>query len=152
MPFDCLVTDADGAPYLRYWNTKMKREALVPIDDELRQGILDQQRRVLARFPGGTPVLFPAARANLDGTRPTTTQSYRQALGKWLAACDIRNEHGRPVHLTPHQWRHTLGTTLKRRGIASGASLGMVGDWGWAVASVFAPGRGGLMGAARHAC
>jgi hypothetical protein len=35
LPFDCTVTDADGAPYLRYYNTKMKREALVPIDDEL---------------------------------------------------------------------------------------------------------------------
>ncbi len=117
LPFDCLVTDTDGAPYLRYWNTKMKREALVPIDDELRQGILDQQQRMLAQFPAGTPVLFPAERANLDGTRPTTTQSYRQSLGKWLAACDIRDEHGRPVHLTPHQWRHTLGTTLINRDV-----------------------------------
>ena len=36
LPWDCTVTDADGAPYLRYYNTKMKREALVPIDDELR--------------------------------------------------------------------------------------------------------------------
>ena len=35
LAFDCTVTDADGAPYLRYYNTKMKREALVPIDDEL---------------------------------------------------------------------------------------------------------------------
>ena len=54
--------------------------------------------------------------------------------------------------LTPHGLRHTHKTLMERRGIASGASLGMVGDWGWAVASVFAPGRGGLMGAARHAC
>ena len=32
---DCLVSDADGAPYLRYVNHKMKREALVPLDEEL---------------------------------------------------------------------------------------------------------------------
>jgi integrase len=30
---DCIARDADGAPYLRYWNHKMKREALVPIDE-----------------------------------------------------------------------------------------------------------------------
>ena len=36
LPPDCVVTDAGGAPYLRYRNTKMKREALVPIDEELR--------------------------------------------------------------------------------------------------------------------
>ena len=34
-PADCIVHDGDGAPYLRYFNHKMKREALVPIDDEL---------------------------------------------------------------------------------------------------------------------
>lgn len=112
LPFDCVVTDTDGAPYLRYWNTKMKREALVPIDDEVHHGILDQQRRVLAAVPAGTPVLFPRARANLDGAKPMLPQSYRDALEKWLAACDVRDEHGRPVRLTPHQWRHTLGTTL----------------------------------------
>jgi hypothetical protein len=33
LPFDCVVRDADCAPYLRYYNRKMKREALVPIDD-----------------------------------------------------------------------------------------------------------------------
>ncbi len=32
---DCLVTDVDGAPYLRYVNHKMKRDALVPIDEQL---------------------------------------------------------------------------------------------------------------------
>jgi integrase len=112
LPFDCLVTDADGAPYLRYWNTKMKREALVPIDDELHADVLAQQRRVLARFPAGAPVLFPRPRANLHGAIPVMPESYRDALAKWLALCEVRDEHGRAVHLTPHQWRHTLGTTL----------------------------------------
>src|SRR5689334_3853487 len=32
LPRDCLARDADGAAYLRYFNHKMKREALVPID------------------------------------------------------------------------------------------------------------------------
>jgi site-specific recombinase XerD len=32
LPRDCIVRDGDGAPYLRYLNHKMKREALVPID------------------------------------------------------------------------------------------------------------------------
>jgi hypothetical protein len=46
---------------------------------------------------------------------PTT--SYRNTLYRWLEACDIRDEHGRPVHLTPHQWRHTLGTRLINRDV-----------------------------------
>ncbi len=35
LPRDCIITGADGAPYLRYYNHKMEREALVPIDDGL---------------------------------------------------------------------------------------------------------------------
>jgi hypothetical protein len=34
------------------------------------------------------------------------------ALYRWLESCDIRDEYGEAVHLTPHQWRHTLGTRL----------------------------------------
>ncbi|GHE13916.1 site-specific integrase [Streptomyces alanosinicus] len=35
LAFDCIIRDADGASYLRYLNRKMKREALVPIDEEV---------------------------------------------------------------------------------------------------------------------
>jgi integrase len=112
LPPDCVVTDADGAPYLRYWNTKMKREALVPIDEEITAMITAQRDRNRQRWPAGTPVLFPRPHANIDGTRPLSTSSYRSALRTWLQRCDIRDENGQPVRLTPHQWRHTLGTTL----------------------------------------
>ncbi len=117
LSWDCVVTDPDGAPYLRYWNTKMKREALVPIDDELRAMISAQHDRVRLRWPGGTPVLFPRPQTNLPGTRPVGGSTYRGALYCWLADCDIRDEHGTPVHLTPHQWRHTLGTVLINRDV-----------------------------------
>jgi len=117
LPFDCTVTDADGAPYLRYYNTKMKREALVPIDDEILALTGAQKQRVLQRFPAGPPVLFPRPTGNLKGDRPIAAQTYRKALYRWLADCDIRDEHGQPVHLTPHQWRHTLGTVLINRDV-----------------------------------
>ena len=108
LPFDCLVTGPDNAPYLRYFNHKMKREALVPVDDELGQQIRGQQQRALSRWPDGVPVLFPRSNANLSGHEPIASGTYRLTLYKWLARCDIRDEHGRPAHLTPHQWRHTL--------------------------------------------
>jgi integrase len=117
LSFDCLVHDTDGAPYLRYTNHKMRREALVPIDEELQAAIAAQQRRVLARYPAGAPVLFPATRANPGGRRPLSSSTYRVALRGWLAACDVRDEHGRPAHLTPHQWRHTFGTRLINRDV-----------------------------------
>jgi integrase len=51
LAFDCIVHDRDHAPYLRYFNHKMKREALVPIDEQLRTDISHQQQRVRYRYP-----------------------------------------------------------------------------------------------------
>ena len=117
IPAGCTVRDADGAPYLRYFNRKMKREALVPVDDELEMLIGQQLERNRERWPNGTPVLFPRPTANIDGTRPVGSSTYRDALYRWLDLCDVRDEYGEPVHLTPHQWRHTLGTVLINRDV-----------------------------------
>ena len=62
---DCVVLDADGAPYLRYLNHKMKREALVPIDEQLHALIVEQQAasggrsRCCSRGPRRTPTAGP---------------------------------------------------------------------------------------------
>jgi integrase len=117
LDFDCLVHDGQGAAYLRYFNTKMKREAAVPIDEQLEQAIDDQQRRVLSRWPEGTGILFPRKHANASGRLRLSDSSYRQMLRRWLATCEIRNEHGQPVHLTPHQWRHTFACRLINRDV-----------------------------------
>jgi integrase len=117
LSFDCLLRDGQGAPYLRYFNTKMRREAAVPIDEELEAAIGDQQRRVLDQWPDGTACLFPRPRANISGNLPLADGTYRRMLGRWLATCEIRDEHGRPVHLTPHQWRHTFACRLINRDV-----------------------------------
>jgi integrase len=109
---DCVITDAEGAPYLRYVNHKMKREALVPIDEEICAEVTGQQERA-----GLSPWLFPRPIKNPDGRFPSSSGTYREALYRWLQHCDVRDEQGRPVHLTPHQWRHTLGTRLINRDV-----------------------------------
>jgi len=95
---DCVITDAEGAPYLRYVNHKMKREALVPIDEEICAEVTGQQERA-----GLSPWLFPRPIKNPDGRFPSSSGTYREALYRWLQHCDVRDEQGRPVHLTPHQ-------------------------------------------------
>jgi Phage integrase family len=117
LPRDCMVRDADGAPYLRYYNHKMRREALVPIDEELEQLIGEHHQRLQDHWPQGTAVLFPRVTDNPAGRHPVGDYTYRRSLGRWLKYCDIRDEHGQPVHLTPHQWRHTLGTQLINRDV-----------------------------------
>jgi hypothetical protein len=104
-------------PYMRYYNTKMRREAAVPIDEELAAGIRAQQDRVARRWPGGNPNLFPRSKANVSGKWPLSSDSYRRMLERWLATCDVRDEHGQPVHLTAHQWRHTFACRLVNRDV-----------------------------------
>jgi integrase len=59
--FDPVVLDADGHPYIHYWNHKMRREAFVPIERAMLIGIRHQQQRTAgatftrdARFKGAT--------------------------------------------------------------------------------------------------
>ena len=80
LPFDCVVRDADGAPYLRYYNRKMKREALVPIDDELQALIGDQQNRAREHWPDGTRFCSPARPRTSTDTARSATQLPGRAL------------------------------------------------------------------------
>lgn len=117
LPFDCLIHDGQNAPYLRYVNHKMRREAAVPIDEELEAEIRAQQQHVVSRWPVPRPHLFPREKGNNGAQRALTYYSYRGMLNHWLTACQIHDEHGEQVHLTPHQWRHTFACRLINRDV-----------------------------------
>jgi integrase len=111
LQLDCIVRDGQGAPYLHYTNHKMRRDAFVPIDTGLAEAITAQQQAVLAEFPAAT-CLPPRPTRNPEGQLPFSTATFRGELTEWLRDCDIRDELGQPVHVTPHQWRHTFGTRM----------------------------------------
>lgn len=133
LPFDCVVEDDDGHPYIHYWNHKMRREAYVPIDSDTRSEIDLQQGRVRHAYPEvhaqlmaksqerRYPVkglrLFPAPTRNSDGSRPVGTSAYNGSLGAWVASAGITDLLGRPVRITSHQWRHTYATSLVNSGV-----------------------------------
>jgi hypothetical protein len=56
--------------------------------------------------------LLPRPTRNPDGHFGFSPATFRGELAEWLRACDVRDELGQPVHVTPHQWRHTFGTRL----------------------------------------
>lgn len=108
---DCVTRDAHGAPYLAYRNHKMRRDAIVPISTALASTIAGQQQWVLAQFPT-TEHLLVREKRNPLGHLHYSTDTFRTRLTRWLAMCEIRDELGRAVHVTPHQWRHTYATRL----------------------------------------
>lgn len=113
---DCLLADSVGWPCLRFINTKVAAEQLVPITARAADAIRAQQAEVARRWPA-SPYLFPAASANPDGVRPFNYNALRQRLRRWQADIDLRDATGRPVRVSAHQFRHTLGTRLINRGL-----------------------------------
>jgi integrase len=113
---DCLVADSVGWPCLRFFNTKVASEQLIPLSAKAAAAITAQQREV-ARAWSFSPWLFPAAKANPDGTRPFEYATLRGRLGRWQAAIGLHDQAGRPVRVSAHRWRHTVGTRLINQGV-----------------------------------
>lgn len=111
LPLDCIVHDQQQAPYLRYHNRKMKREALVPISTETALAVSDQAQWVRETY-SERGLLFPSELHNPDGDRPPGVPTVRAAFDRWIAECRITDESGALARITPHQFRHTLGTRL----------------------------------------
>jgi integrase len=112
LPFDPVTTDEAGAPYLKFVNHKLSREAIIPISRRLIAQIRAQQQDLRERFPAPPPFLLPGVRMNPDGTLPLTWSTLNNRLQRWLADCDIRDAAGQPVKVTAHQFRHTPGTRI----------------------------------------
>jgi integrase len=112
LPFDPVTTDEAGAPYLKFFNHKLSREAIIPISQRLVSQIRAQQQDLRERFPAPPPFLLPALRQNPDGQRPFLWSALNNRLRRWLADCDVRDAAGRPVKVTAHQFRHTVGTRM----------------------------------------
>ncbi len=113
LPFDPLSADQAGAPYLPFYNHKLSRDAIIPISDRLIDAIRAQQAWLRERWPTEPPPwLFPRPWRNADGIYPLAGQTLNRRLARWLADLDIRDAQGRPVKVTAHQFRHTLGTRM----------------------------------------
>jgi integrase len=110
---DPVVVLPDGSPVLRFVNHKRKREAAIPISDRLLARIRFQQQRNAHAFPNGSPWLLPAiGQGNGQGQRPFNYTTLLSRMTGWLARLELVDQHGAPVRVTPHQFRHTLGTRM----------------------------------------
>jgi integrase len=113
---DCLVPDSVGWPCLRFTNTKVCAEQLIPLTAKAAEAVRAQQADIASRWPT-SPWLFPAPRANPDGARPITYNALRQRMQRWQAAIGLRDSAGRPTRVSAHQFRHTVGTRLINQGV-----------------------------------
>jgi integrase len=66
---------------------------------------------VREHFPG-CGWLFPRVNANGRGQQPSSYGHVYSTLRRWAKALDLRDEHGQPLSLQPHAFRHTYATGL----------------------------------------
>jgi len=118
LPFDPITVDQAGAPYLRFYNHKLSREAIIPISERLTAQIRRQQHDVTERFSRTPSILLPRVRANPDGEVAFSWATLNSRLRRWLADCDVRDATGRRVRVTAHQFRHTVGTRMINNEVA----------------------------------
>ncbi len=123
---DCLVVDSVGWPCLRFVNTKVAAEQLVPLSAKAAEAVRAQQGEVTQRWPS-SPWLFPATNANPDGARWFTYGALRQRMRRWQAEIGLHDSAGRPIRVSAHQFRHTLGTRLINQGVPQHVVQRMLG-------------------------
>ena len=117
LTFDALVSDSGGGPCLRFFNAKMRADQLIPLSAAGAAAVRDQQVHLRLRWPNGPRVLFPAPNANPDGDQPFNYATLRGRLVAWQEKIDLRDETGRPIRVSAHRFRHTLGTRLINQGV-----------------------------------
>ncbi|MEO5710798.1 MAG: tyrosine-type recombinase/integrase [Nocardioidaceae bacterium] len=116
LAIDPLNYDETGAPYLVYTNTKFDREAVIPISRALAARINEQAARTRQRWPH-TSWLTPRMNQNIDGSLPYSKGAWKQQFTDWVTGLELTDPNGHPVRVTPHQFRHTVGTRMVNRGV-----------------------------------
>lgn len=110
LEIDCLLNDNQNAPYLRYFNHKMSREATLPIDDELAAAITQQVLAVRGVMPEAKYLApAPSSRSGDRAWNPGTAAGHIQT---WQRTIGLHDEQGRPFRFTAHQLHHTYATRL----------------------------------------
>jgi integrase len=110
LPLDCLICDDKHEWYLRFYQSKTRRELVIPLVEEEVIGALQvQQQEIRARWGDACTYLFPAPSSP---SQPYLQATFNKPLNEWALKAQITDRHQRPYHFTAHQFRHTVGMRL----------------------------------------
>jgi site-specific recombinase XerD len=123
LPRDALHTGPDGQPYLRYWNIKLRREAMLPIPPALADQLRRHEQQLRGDHPGGTEWLLPSPpgrsrRSAKGGAMHISHSTVARILRAYVVKAGIRGADGRLAHhVHPHLFRHHVGTSMVNDGV-----------------------------------
>jgi site-specific recombinase XerD len=111
---DCVEVGSDGHPYLRYFNVKGSREAMLPIPPLLAEQLGRQQAFLAVRFPD-TEWMFPSRlhRGAKRGAFHINPRTVKLVIERYVRRAEIRTAEGQlALDVHPHLFRHHLGTSM----------------------------------------
>jgi integrase len=125
LPWDCLLQDAEGDWWLKYYQSKMRKEHSIAISRITAGIILEQQQYIRENLGSNFSYLFCARKLKSPGqnfipaSKPFRygSQIISAYLNRLALAKNITDASGQIWHFHPHQFRHTLGTRMINSGV-----------------------------------
>jgi integrase len=109
---DCLMQDASGDWFLRSYQSKMSKEHSIPISREAVAVIQEQQQFVKKKWGTQAQFLFPNAKG-----QPFKQGTFVAALNRMAYQHKICDTPDHLYRFTPHQFRHTVATSMINNGV-----------------------------------
>jgi integrase len=125
--FDCIFQDASGDWWLKYYQSKMKKDHTITISKEIVAVIQEQQQFIRENLGDDYEFLFCARTVagkreakKLDKRfpcipKPPNSATLNHQLNVLAEIADIRDVSGKLWHFSAHQFRHSVGTSMINR-------------------------------------
>lgn len=110
---DALERGPDSHPYLRYFNVKAKRDAMLPIPALLADQLKRHEEQLAERF-AQTKWLFPSpVHRTARGAFHVNPSTVSNAIARYVKRAEIRTADGKlALDVHPHLFRHHMGTSM----------------------------------------
>ncbi|MGI9099214.1 MAG: tyrosine-type recombinase/integrase [Solirubrobacteraceae bacterium] len=124
LPRNARHVGPDGHPYVRYWNIKSKREAMLPIAPVLGDQLERQEFYLARRYPQGTDWLLPSPPIGSVGSAKggafhVTHSTVRRVVKDYVRSAEIRLADGTlALSIHPHLFRHHVATSMVNDNVA----------------------------------
>ena len=128
LEIDCLLDFSKHGTWLRVPIGKLDTERTVPVDQETLTAFDEWiERRGRQRAVPHPRTGRPADLLFMIGGRPIGASRVRRGLAVAIDLAGLTDPSGRPLHVTPHQLRHTYATTLINAGMSLEALMALLG-------------------------
>jgi hypothetical protein len=128
LQLDCLWELPSHGTWLKVPLGKLNTERVVPLDADTLTALdawmaVRGRQRALTHPRHGRPVdfLFVIAGARIGSSR------IRRGIADAIEAAGLTGPSGQPLHITPHQLRHTYATSLVNAGMSLQALMALLG-------------------------